>query len=121
MDKEIRWVGSSYDDLLSFPIEARRQAGFQLGKVQAGLDPENWKSFDEVGAGTREIRIQEAAGAFRVMYVAKFEEALYVLHCFQKKSKSGIATPKADMDIIRARLKVAEVLAQELRNAKTNH
>ena len=51
----------------------------------------------------------------------KFAEAVFVLHCFQKKSKSGIATPKADMDIIRARLKVAEVLAQELRNAKTNH
>lgn len=100
MDKEIRWVGSSYDDLLSFPIEARRQAGFQLGKVQAGLDPENWKSFDEVGAGTREIRIQEAAGAFRVMYVAKFEEALYVLHCFQKSSQ---ATSVHDKRVAEAR------------------
>lgn len=88
MDKEIRWVGSAYDDLLDFPVEVRRQAGFQLGRVQAGLEPDDWKSFDEMGAGTREIRIREAGGAFRVMYVAKFEEALYVLHCFQKKTQA---------------------------------
>lgn len=88
MDKEIRWVGSSYDDLLAFPVDARRHAGFQLGKVQAGLEPEDWKSFDDVGAGTREIRLREAGGAFRVIYVAKFEEALYVLHCFQKKTQT---------------------------------
>ncbi len=85
---EIRWVGSSYDDLLSFPKEARRQAGFQLGKVQAGLDPEDWKPFADVGAGTREIRIRDETGIFRVMYVAKFEEAVYVLHCFQKKTQA---------------------------------
>lgn len=88
MEKEIRWLGSSYDDLLNFPIEARRQAGFQLSKIQAGLEADDWKPFDDVGAGTREIRIREAGGAFRVMYVAKFEEALYVLHCFQKKTQA---------------------------------
>ncbi|MEO6431067.1 MAG: type II toxin-antitoxin system RelE/ParE family toxin, partial [Nitrosospira sp.] len=60
-------------------------AGFQLGKVQAGLEPENWGTFDEAGTGTREIRIRESSGIYRVMYVAKFEEAVYVLHCFQKK------------------------------------
>ena len=74
--------------------------GFQLGKVQAGLEPEDWKPFDEVGAGTREIRIREAGGAFRVMYVAKFEEALYVLHCFQKKTQ---ATSQQDKRIAEAR------------------
>ncbi len=100
MEKEIRWVGSAYDDLLAFPVEPRRQAGFQLSKVQAGLEPEDWKPFDEVGAGTREIRIREASGAFRVMYVAKFEEAVYVLHCFQKKTQ---ATSKQDKDIATAR------------------
>lgn len=88
VEKEIRWVGSAYDDLLAFPVEPRRQAGFQLGKVQAGLQPEDWKPFDEGGAGTREIRIREAGGAFRMMYVAKFEEAVYVLHCFQKKTQA---------------------------------
>ena len=86
-EKEIRWIGSSYDDLLVFPHEARKKAGFQLGKVQAGLDPEDWKPFDAAGAGTKEIRIKDSQGIYRVMFVAKFEEAVYVLHCFQKKRR----------------------------------
>ena len=98
--KEIRRVGSSYDDLLAFPKDPRREAGFQLGKVQAGLEPTNWKPFDDVGAGTKEIRIKEASGVYRVMYVAKFEEAIYVLHCFQKKTQ---ATSKQDKAIAGAR------------------
>lgn len=99
-EKEIRWVGSAYDDLVKFPDEPRRDAGFQLSKIQAGLEPEDWKPFDDVGAGTREIRIRDANGIFRVMYVAKFEEAVYVLHCFQKKTQ---ATSKQDKDITTAR------------------
>jgi len=99
-EKEIRWVGSSYDDLLAFPKAARKEAGFQLGMVQAGLDPVDWKPFDEVGAGTREIRIVDGGGAYRVMCVAKFEEAVYVLHCFQKKTR---ATSKQDKDIAATR------------------
>ena len=100
-EKEIRWVGSSFDDLLAFPKAPRKEAGFQLGKVQAGLEPTDWKPFDEVGAGTREVRISDAKGIFRVMYVvAKFEEAVYVLHCFQKKTQ---ATSKQDKDIATAR------------------
>ena len=86
-EKQIRWVGSAYDDLLAFPRDARKEAGFQLGKVQAGLEPADWKPFDDVGAGTKEIRIRDATGIYRVMYVAKFEEAIYVLHCFQKKTQ----------------------------------
>ena len=100
LEKEIRWVGSSYSDLLAFPDESRRQAGFQLAKVQAGLDPDNWKPFDIVGAGTREIRVNEQEGAFRVMYVAKFVEAVYVLHCFHKKTQ---ATSRQDREIAEAR------------------
>jgi len=99
-EKAIRWVGSSYDDLLTFPKGPRKEAGFQLGKVQAGLEPTDWKPFDEVGAGTREVRISDATGIFRVMYVAKFEEAVYVLHCFQQKTQ---ATSKQDKDIATAR------------------
>ncbi len=99
-DKEIRWVGSSYTDLLAFPKQPRREAGFQLGRVQAGLDPTDWKPFDEVGAGTRELRIGDAKGIFRVMYVAKFLEAVYVLHCFQKKTQ---VTSKQDKDIAATR------------------
>lgn len=99
-EKEIRWVGSAYDDVLAFPDEPRRQAGFQLSKVQAGVEPDDWKPFGEVGAGTREIRIRESSGIYRVIYVAKFEEAVYVLHCFQKKTQ---ATSKHDKEIAEAR------------------
>lgn len=99
-EKEIRWIGSSYQDILKFPVEPRKEAGFQLGKIQAGLAPDNWKPFDDVGAGTKEIRIRDAAGIYRVMYVAKFEEAIYVLHCFQKKTE---ATTKQDKSIAEAR------------------
>ena len=77
-----------------------KQAGFQLGKVQAGLDPADWKPFDDVGTGTREIRIRDASGIYRVMYLAKFEEAVYVLHCFQKKTQ---ATSKQDKAIAETR------------------
>ena len=98
-EKQILWVGSAYDDLLAFPKEARKEAGFQLGKVQAGLEPADWKPFDDVGAGTREIRIRDASGIYRVMYVAKFED-IYVLHCFRKKTK---VTGKQDRAIAAAR------------------
>ena len=99
-EKQIRWVGSAYDDLLAFPKDARKEAGFQLGKVQAGLEPTDWKPFDDVGAGTKEIRIRDASGTFRVMYLAKFEECIYVLHCFQKKTQ---AASKQDKAIVAAR------------------
>jgi phage-related protein len=68
--------------------------------VQAGLEPTDWKPFDEIGSGTREVRISDAKGIFRVMYVAKFEDAICVLHCFQKQSQ---ATSKQDKDIATAR------------------
>jgi phage-related protein len=69
------------------------------GKIQAGLDPIDWKPFDEVGAGVREIRIRDTSGVYRVMYVAKFEEAIYVLHCFHKKTQ---VTSKQDKTIAAA-------------------
>lgn len=99
-DKEIRWLGSAYEDLLAFPDTPRRSAGFQLGKIQAGLDPDDWKPFDGVGLGVREIRIRDSYGIYRIMYVAKFEEAIYVLHCFQKK---GQTTSQHDKKITKAR------------------
>jgi len=99
-EKQIRWAGSAHDDLLVFPKEARKEAGFQLGKIQAGLEPADWKPFDEVGAGTKEIRIRDASSIYRVMYVAKFDEAVYVLHCFQKKTQ---VTSKQDKAIAATR------------------
>ena len=109
-EKQIRWVGSAYDDLLAFPKDARKEAGFQFGKVQAGLEPTDWKPFDEVGGGTREIRIREASGIYRVMYVAKFEAAIYVLHCFQKKTQ---VTTKQDKAIATARYRAVVNVRKE--------
>ena len=94
-ERELRWVSSSYRDLLAFPRDARRTAGFELGKVQAGLEPQDWKPLDVIGAGAREIRIRDVDGIFRVIYVAKFEEAVYVLHCFQKKTQATSTHDKA--------------------------
>lgn len=99
-EKEISWEGSSLQDLLDFPKDARKSAGFQLRQVQRGLNPNNWKAFDSVGAGVKEIRIHDTDGIYRVMYVAKFEEAIYVLHCFQKKTK---VTSKHDKKIAQTR------------------
>jgi phage-related protein len=78
-----------------FPTAARQRAGFELWEVQQGNDPSDWKPMASVGPGVREIRIH-ADGEFRVFYIASFEEAVYVLHAFQKKSRR---TPKADVDL----------------------
>jgi phage-related protein len=85
--KSIAFRGNSLADLRAFPIAARREAGFQLDRVQHGLDPSDWKPMTTIGAGCREIRIRDADGAFRVIYVAKFEAAVFVIHCFQKKTQ----------------------------------
>jgi phage-related protein len=102
MIKPVEFLGDSLDALRRFPQDARRQAGFQLDRVQHGLDPDDWKPMKSIGVGVKEIRIRDAEGAFRVIYVAKFEEAVYVLHCFQKKAEK---TEKAALVLARARLK----------------
>lgn len=97
-EKPIDWRGSSLRDIKDdeiFTVNARKEAGHQLNRVQAGLDPEDWSPFDSVGAGTKEIRINLDDGWFRVMYVAKFHEAVYVLHCFKKKTNSTSTRDKA--------------------------
>lgn len=98
--KPLKFIGSSLDDLRDFPAEARRRAGFDLYAVQRGLEPSDWKPMNEVGRGVREIRIH-ILGEWRVLYVAKFEDAVYVLHAFQKKSQQ---TRKEDIDLARRRL-----------------
>ncbi len=103
--KPLKWCGSSFKDIKDgdvFPPSARKLAGYQLDQVQSGVDPDDWKPFDVVGAGTKEIRINLDDGWFRVMYVAKFPEAVYVLHCFKKKTPT---TSKHDKDVIAARYK----------------
>jgi phage-related protein len=94
--KPVEFRGNTLDDLRAFPEAARREAGYQLDQVQHGRDPDDWKPMDTIGRSVREIRIRDAAGAFRVLYVAKFDDAVYVLHCFQKKTQK---TSKADLNL----------------------
>jgi phage-related protein len=78
--KPVEFRGSALEDLRAFPEPARREAGYQLDQVQHGREPDDWKPMNTIGRGVREIRIRDAAGAFRVLYVAKFDDAVYVLH-----------------------------------------
>ncbi|MDE2048288.1 MAG: type II toxin-antitoxin system RelE/ParE family toxin [Betaproteobacteria bacterium] len=94
--KPVEFRGSSLDDLRAFPLAAKREAGHQLDQVQCGHEPDDCKPMNTVGQGVKEIRIRDEAGAFRVLYVAKFADAVYVLHCFQKKTEK---TSKADVDL----------------------
>ena len=100
--KPVEFLGDSLDALQQFPRSARRNAGFQLDKVQRGLDPDDWKPMKNVGAGVSEIRVRDAVGAFRVIYVARLAEAIFVLHCFKKKTRR---TPSGDIEVARARYK----------------
>jgi len=96
----IEFRGSSLEDLRAFPLAAKREAGHQLDLVQIGQEPDDWKPMNTVGQGVREIRIRDSPGIFRVVYVAKFSDAVYVLHCFQKKTQK---TSKADIDLAKRR------------------
>jgi phage-related protein len=107
--KPLEFRGGALDDLRAFPEVARREAGHQLDLVQRGRDPDDWKPMSIVGQGVCEIRVQDADGAFRVIYVAKFEDAIYVLHCFQKKSRK---TSREDLAVATQRYKD---LAKELK------
>ena len=98
-EKTILWLGSSRHDLQAFPPDARRLAGFQLRQVQQGAEPSDWKPMPTIGPGVREIRIHTAV-EYRVCYVAKFAEAIYVLHAFEKRTRK---TSKHDVELARQR------------------
>jgi phage-related protein len=92
--KPIAFLGSALSDLRAFPAVARQEAGYQLERVQRGLEPYEWKPMASIGAGVREIRIRGSGGAFRVIYIATLADRVYVLHAFQKRCKgllSGIS------------------------------
>ena len=108
--KPIQWLGSSRADLKAFPDDARRVAGFQLHLVQLGFDPNDWKPFRTVGPGVREIRVHTGV-EHRVLYVATFAEAVYVLHAFAKKTPR---TAQPDVKVARARF---QALLAERRGA----
>ena len=100
--KTVQFRGNSLDDLRSFPASAMREAGYQIDRIQNGLLPDDFKPMTSVGSAVSEIRIWDESGTFRVIYVAKFENAVYVLHCFQKKSQK---TTKKDIDLAAKRYK----------------
>jgi len=97
--KPLAWLGSARRDLRAFPADARRRCGFQLRRVQQGLDPDDWKPMARVGPGVREIRIQSEL-AHRVFYLATFEEAVYVVHAFEKRTQK---TPQHELKLARDR------------------
>ena len=100
-DKPLLWLGSSLRDLRAFPVSARREAGFQLRRVQQGLDPNGWRPLPDVGPGVREVRVHTGL-EHRVLYVAKFTEGIYVLHAFEKRTRK---TPERHLEIARARFR----------------
>jgi phage-related protein len=111
--KPLRWIGSAKKDLLAMPDEVQQVFGFALYNAQIGLRNPDAKPLKGFGsAGILEIVEDLRGDAYRAVYTVRFAEAVYVLHCFQKKSKRGAETPKPEMDLIRERLKEAEKLAR---------
>ncbi|MCA0268554.1 MAG: type II toxin-antitoxin system RelE/ParE family toxin [Bacteroidetes bacterium] len=108
--KSVVFLGSSLDDLRDFPLPARQDVGFQIDRVQRGGMPSDFKPMPDVGAGVFELRIRTDGNAHRVFYVAKFDEAVYILHAFEKKTPK---TSKADLDAGRRRY-------AELRDLRAN-
>jgi phage-related protein len=113
--KPLAWIGDSRDAIRGFPEVAKQRTGRELARVQEGLEPTDCKPMASIGLGVSEIRVREDSGAFRVIYVAKFEEAIYVLHAFQKKARK---TPKAEIELARKRYR-AMLDERKLRWAKS--
>lgn len=111
MEQRVRpltWIGSSLDDLRGFPERVREHVGFALYQAQLGLKHSDAKPLAGLGPGVLEVVSDLRSDTWRAVYTVRFREAVYVLHAFQKKARKGIATPKADVDLIRRRLKAAE-------------
>ena len=104
--KPVRFLGSAREDLAAFPESARREAGYELFMVQVGREPTDFKPMPSVGPSAYELRVRDEASAFRVIYVAKFEEAVYVLHAFQKKTRKS---RQADINLAATRYKMMGV------------
>lgn len=110
--RPIAWVGRSFDDLCCFPAEVRKEAGYQLHRLQAGLEAADWKPMTDIGPGVEEVRLRHVCGIYRIIYFARMEDAVYVLHCFGKKTQR---TSEQDKHIAKARYQAVQ---QELRNRK---
>jgi phage-related protein len=108
--KPLIWLGSSRDDVRKFPEGARQQAGFDLYRLQVGYEPSDWKPMSAIGVGVKEIRLHDV-NEYRVLYVAKFTEAIYVLHAFAKKTHQ---TAKVDIDLAKARFRQLTMIRGKL-------
>ncbi len=102
MIKPIEFIFDSLDELRRFPVGVRRDAGFQLDRVQRGLEPDDWKPMKTIGSGVNEIRVKDADGAYRIIYISKLDDAVFVLHCFKKKTEK---TAKQNIDLAKSRYK----------------
>lgn len=107
-EKPIDWVGSSLKDLKSFPTTVQQAFGFGLYQVQMGETPASAKPLKGKLTGVYELRETHDGNAYRAVYIARLKDKIYILHCFQKKSKSGISTPQKDIALIEQRLKLAK-------------
>ncbi len=111
--KALIWIGSSKRDLIAMPVALRKEFGVALDIVQQGLTPDGAKLLKGKAAGTTQLSEYYHGDTYRAVYTVELEACLYVLHCFQKKSKKGAETPKPDLDLIETRLKVARALHAE--------
>jgi phage-related protein len=100
--KPLEFLGDSLKVVSEFPKDARQAVGYQLRRVQDGLQPEDFKPMPEIGAGVEEIRVWASAGTYRVLYTARLGDRVYVLHAFQKKTQE---TPERDKEIAKKRFK----------------
>lgn len=100
--KPVVWMGGSREDLREFPETVQDSLGFELYRVQCGLEPKDWKPMTSVGTGVKEIRVRDDAGIFRMIYLATRPEGVYVLHCFQKKTQR---TSRSDVELATKRFK----------------
>ncbi len=115
MAKPLVWLGSSLEDVKGFPEDARRSAGYQLRRLQEGMGPNDWKAMPSVGPGVQEIRLHTST-EYRVFYVARFAEAAYVLHVFEKKAQK---TPKRDLELGQRRYRELREARRKERHGKS--
>jgi phage-related protein len=106
-ERPLHWVGSAKKDLLSFPADVVDDLGYALGAVQLGGMPPSSKPWKGEGPGVFELVEDHRGDTYRAVFTVRFEKAIYVLHCFQKKSPSGIRTAQSDVELIHERLKLA--------------
>ena len=107
-EKPLHWVGSSRKDLIALPADVVDDFGYALGAVQLGATPAQAKPWKGEGPGLLELVENHRGDTFRAVYTVRFAKAVYVLHCFQKKSPSGIRTAQSDIDLIHERLRLAQ-------------